>query len=425
MFMEKISKVESFYLFKVKNMWGFFKSQHFSFWMICGYLFVEFVKPQLIYSQLNFLPWAQLLLMGALVGVFTDASVKWVSSGANILITLFLITVVISVAAAIYPDVARMQFMLFFGWFIIYFLIINIVNTWQRFYIFLMIYIVAAAKIAVGSSKNWAGRGFSFEGWGLMGPPGHFQNSGELAVLMVMLFPLTFYLYQCLKDRIAFWERILLMFFWVCPILVVVGASSRGSQVALAALIILIFRKSIFRLKQLIGVVVLVAAILILLPDQQKQRFSSAGSDKTSEQRLLYWEHGWEMMKEYPLSGVGFFNFIPYYEAYYSYDMLYPTAQLPHNIFIQVGTDAGFPALFLFGLLILYCLLISLRISKSSGYSDVQKAVAIGLGYGVLGFLIAGQFVTISYYPFLWIHLAMIVALSNFGRIKPRSSVDV
>jgi putative inorganic carbon (HCO3(-)) transporter len=115
---------------------------------------------------------------------------------------------------------------------------------------------------------------------------------------------------------------------------------------------------------------------------------------------------------------VGFFNFIPYYEAHYSYDMLYPRAQLPHNIFIQIGTDAGFIALFLFILLILYCLFVPIKIYKSNKYVDLEKAVAAGLGYGVLGFLIAGQFVTIAYYPFLWIHLAMIVALSNLGKAK-------
>ncbi|MEN0037251.1 MAG: O-antigen ligase family protein [Cellvibrio sp.] len=416
--MKKKFNTEEFYAFKVKYMWDFFRSQHFSFWMICGYLFVEFVKPQLIFGWIDFLPWAQLLLMGALAGAFTDATIKWVASSANILIILFLITILLSVLNAIYPEVARMQFMLFFSWVIIYFLTINIINSWERFYIFLMIYIVAAGKIAVGSSKNWAGRGFSFEGWGLMGPPGHFQNSGELAVLMVMLFPLAFYLYQSLKSKIALWERIILIIFWMCPILVVVGASSRGSQVALAVVMLLMFRKSIFRLKQLIGVLALVSVIFYMLPDQQKERFLQAGDDKTSQQRLLYWEHGWEMMKDHPLSGVGFFNFIPYYEAHYSYDMLYPTAQLPHNIFIQVGTDAGFIALFFFILLIFYCLFVPIRISKSYRYSDIQKAVAIGLGYGVLGFLIAGQFVTISYYPFLWIHLAMIVALSSFGKTK-------
>lgn len=406
------NKIEKFYAFKVGPMWRFFKKQHFSFWMICGYLFFEFVRPQALFPAIDFIPWAQILLIGALAGALTDPSVKWVSSAANIYITLFLITIIISVATATYPSFAYDNFMSFFSWFVIYFLIINIVNTPERFYLFLLIYILAAGKIAFGTSKSWAFRGFSFTSWGLMGPKGYFQNSGELAILMLMLFPLAFYLYQHLKDKLFLWEKVLLLSFWICPILTVLGASSRGAQVALVCQLVLMFRKSIFKLKPLIGVCILCVSIIYLLPQEQKDRFVSAGDDRTSQQRLLYWEHGWDMMRDHPLTGVGFFNFIPYYETYYSYDMLYPKAQLPHNIFIQVGTDAGFVALFFFLSLIVYSFISTLRIINSS-CDGFFKATAAGLGVGMLGFVIAGQFVTVSYYPFLWVHLAFIVVTVN------------
>jgi O-antigen ligase len=89
-------------------------------------------------------------------------------------------------------------------------------------------------------------------------------------------------------------------------------------------------------------VLILIVGLVYLLPEEQKERFRATGDDKTSQQRLLYWENGWEMMRDHPLDGVGFFNFVPYFERYYSEDMLYKKAELPHNIFIQVGTDAGF-----------------------------------------------------------------------------------
>jgi putative inorganic carbon (HCO3(-)) transporter len=181
------------------------------------------------------------------------------------------------------------------------------------------------------------------------------------------------------------------------------------------------FRASLFRIKPLIGVIILSTSIYYLLPQEQKDRFSSAGDDRTSEQRLLYWEHGWDMMKDYPLTGVGYFNFIPYYEAYYSYDMLYPKAQLPHNIFIQVGTDAGFIALFLFLLLIFYCLYLAIKISRSNQSLPYEKALAAGLGFGVIGFVVAGQFVTVTYYPFFWVHLAFLVSLGNIKKTKNKT----
>lgn len=411
--METRKTVEDFYAFKAKNMWAYFKRQHFAFWMICAYLFFEFVRPQALFPAISVVPWAQLSLLGAVAGIFSDQSVKKVSSTANIYVVLFTLTIIISVMTATYPEIAKKYILDFISWVIVYFLIVNIVNTKERFYIFLMIYIFAAGKIALGTSKSWVFRGFSFTSWGLMGPKGYFQNSGELAILMLMLFPLAFYLYQALKNKISKWERLLLAVFWICPILTILGASSRGAQVALILQLLIMFRKSVFRFKSLLGILVLIGGINFLLPAEQKERFSSAGDDKTSQQRLLYWENGWEMMKNYPVTGVGFFNFASYFEAYYPEDMLYRRAQLPHNIFIQVGTDAGFIALFIFILLILYCLWHPLKIARSPSVDAVDKNISVGLGYGVLGFLIAGQFVTVAYYPFLWVHLAFIVSMTR------------
>lgn len=416
--------VENFYAFKVAPMWRYFKKQHFSFWMICGYLFFEFVRPQSLFPQIDVLPWAQLLLIGAMIGAFVDPTVKWVSSGANTLIIFFFITIVISILTATYSDVAQDHFTLFFSWFVIYFLIINIINTPQRLYLFLLIYLLAAGKIALGTSKTWVFRGFSFTSWGLMGPKGYFQNSGELAILMLMLFPLAFYLYQYLKNRVAWWEKACLLAFWVCPILTILGASSRGAQVALVVQLVIMFRKSLFHIKPLIGIVVLCSSLYYLLPQEQKDRFNSAGDDRTSEQRLLYWKHGWEMMKDHPITGVGYFNFIPYYEAYYSYDMLYPRAQLPHNIFIQVGTDAGFIALTFFIMIISYCFLATRKIIALKTES-LFKSISAGLAIGILGFLVAGQFVTVSYYPFLWVHLAFIVCLTKIREADLKSKLSL
>ncbi len=408
---KKNYEVSDFYAFRFGAMWNYFKGQHFSFWMICCYLFFEFVRPQALIPQIDVVPWAQLFLVGSFVGFFVDQSVKKISSAVNVYIVLFTLLISISIFTAVYPDVSKEHFMDFISWIIIYFLITNIVNTRERLYIFLVIYLIAAGKIAIGTSKSWAFRGFSFTPWGLMGPQGYFQNSGELAILMLMLFPLAFYLYKTLKPRVSMWERIFLMVLWVCPILTILGASSRGAQVALVVQLLLMFRKSVFRPKSLIGFFILIVSLNFLLPAEQKARFTDAGEDRTSQQRLLYWKDGWEMMKDYPLAGVGFFNFAPYFEAHYSQDMLYARAQLPHNIFIQVGTDAGFIALFLFFILLYYCLSIPIKIYKSPQVDVVDKHIAVGLGYGVLGFILAGQFVTVAYYPFVWVHLAFIVSL--------------
>ncbi|MEY4589422.1 MAG: hypothetical protein RL497_1498 [Pseudomonadota bacterium] len=405
--------LEDFIAFKIKNMWAYFKQEHFSFWMICGYLFFEFVRPQALLPQIDVLPYAQIFLLGSLVGAIMDPRVHWAPSPANKWIILFFIWIELSSFTAYNTEISSRHFMDFFSWFVIYFLIINIINSPQRFYIFIFIYIIAAGKIAVGTSKSWAMRGFSFTSWGLMGPSGYFQNSGELAVLMVMLFPLTYYIYIYVAPFIRTWEKILLIVLWVTPILTVLGASSRGAQVALAGQLLLMFRKSLFRVKPLIGISVFIFALITLLPQEQKDRFSKSGDDRTSIQRLMYWKHGYTMIQENPILGVGFFNFANYYQDNYSYDLLFPEAQLPHNILVQIGTDAGIPAVFYFMMMFLFCIAAPFKCKQAP---LVMRQASYGLSVGVIGFFIAGQFVTITYYPFFWIHLALIASIYNINQ---------
>jgi O-antigen ligase len=173
-------------------------------------------------------------------------------------------------------------------------------------------------------------------------------------------------------------------------------------------------------LRNLILALTVIATAVYLLPDAQKARFASAGDDKTSIQRLLYWKHGVEMVKEHPVLGVGYYNFPAYYTAHWPEDILFGVAQLPHNIFVQVGTDAGLLGLGCFGALILQTMLIARRVRKLSEMPALHKRMLLpaarGLHIAMWGFVIAGQFVTVTYYPFFWINLAMMVATGNVAR---------
>ncbi len=414
--------VNDFYAFKVGAMWQYFKGEHFAFKMICGYLFFEFTRLQSIFPSIDILPWPRLCLIGAIIGAFVDPSVRWTRSPANKWMALFLIGVICATATATYRDVAWKHFMDFFMWFVIYFLIINIVNTKERLYIFLMIFLIAAAKIAFGTSKSWAGRGFSFAAEGLLGPKGPFQNSGELSILMLTLFPLPLLMVRALGSAIKRWEKVLLTLFWIMPIMTITGASSRGAQVALACQLLILFRKSAFKIKPLVVSSIVVLGLVTLMPQKQLDRFSESGEDKTSQQRLLYWKRGREMIADHPVFGVGFYNFAPQFESRYSADALYGKAQLPHNILIQVGTDGGIPLMIYLLALITFCFTTAIKIARNTATDPLWRSVAAALGYGVLGFFIAGQFVTVTYYPFLWIHLAMLAAARNILLGEPATT---
>jgi O-antigen ligase len=408
MISEKVPVAE-LYKLELKTWWVFFKGESFAFKMICGYLFVEYVRPQSILPWLDFLPWAQVFVLGALFGLLMDRDKKWVRSPINKWIVLFGLSILWSCYNAHYPSLSWSNLSSFYTWFIIYFLIINIVTTQQRFIFFLAIFCLASFKISFSLALTWAMRGFAFTSWGLKGPPGFFENSGELAIQMLVFWPIALSVALCLKPYVSKWKHKLLILMPVTAVMVILGASSRGGQLGLLFQVFFNYTKQLLRLRVLFGVLLFGLLAWYFLPEQQKQRFERVGEDRTSQQRLLYWENGLDMMSEFPATGVGFFNFIRYYEINYSDDMLYDNAQLAHNIFIQVGADLGYPGLIIY---VLLCFAL-LRPRKFDSTTESFLVSYSTFRFSLLGFFVAGQFVSVVYYPFLWVIASFISVYIN------------
>jgi putative inorganic carbon (hco3(-)) transporter len=412
--------MEALYRLELRAIWSTFWREHFSFWMICGYLFVEYVRPQSIMPELDVLPWGKVFLILSLGGLLADPHRKWVSDRTNLVITLFLFVLFLSAVFAEYPEVSRRQWFDFVGWYVIYFLIISIVNNERRFFILLLIFLLASFKLSFHGARTWTMRGFAFTDWGLAGPPGHFQNSGELSVQMLMFAPLAFQLALFAKPRVSKLKFWLLMSAPLTAVMTVIGAASRGSQLAMVYQFYRIQLKGKLTLKRVAVAAAIFAIGFALMPEEQKARFTSAGEDRTSQQRLLYWKRGVEMIGDHPVLGVGYFNFTTYFSTHYPQDMLYEAAQLPHNIFVQVGTDAGLLGLGVF-IALLYRNIRCAREIQRRAQANPQLLgfhgnIAKGLQIATWGFIVAGQFVTITYYPFFWMNLALTVALLNITR---------
>lgn len=421
--------MEGLYALRWRDLWRALKREHISFWMICFYLFVEYVRPQSIMPSIDVLPWAKLFLLLSLLTLLADKQKKWVADPANKWMIGFMLVIIASGFNAVWPFLSWAHLMDFFGWFIIYFLIINIVTNETRFILFLCVFLICSYKLSFFGARTWTMRGFSFTTWGLQGPPGYFQNSGEFAIQMLMFAPIGYEVALFARpfvSRLKFW---LLMSMPLTAAMSIMGASSRGGQVSMVYEIYGSMLKGRLNLKTLVAVVAVLWLGFQTLPEEQKARFSAAGDDGTSQQRLLYWRHGIQMIEDNPLLGVGYFNFGHYFAVHYPQDMLRGpaidptgviTSELPHNIFIQIGTDTGFTGLAVFAMLIWRTWRSEREIAAlAKSRQDRSKPFAVfakGLLVSMWGFIIAGQFVTVTYYPFFWINLAFMVSLRNVAR---------
>jgi hypothetical protein len=184
--------MEKLYTLNPKALWAQFRKEHFAFWMVCLYLLLQYFDPLRIYHGLDFLPLDKVAIGLAVLALPMDSRRHWVRDATNIWMTLFLIVILISSALATYPAISWSHWFDFVGWYLIYFLIINVVTTAERCFIFLTIFLVANFKMSFFGARTWAVRGFGFAGWGLQGPPGFFENSSDFSSEMLMFAPIAF-----------------------------------------------------------------------------------------------------------------------------------------------------------------------------------------------------------------------------------------
>ncbi len=421
--------MEKLYTLNPRALWAQFRKEHFAFWMVCFYLFLQYFDPLQIYSGLNILHLDKLAFALAVLSTPMDRYRGWVRDSTNVWMTLFGIVLVASSALATYPSISWSHWFDFFGWYAIYFLIINTVTTSERYFIFLAIFLLANFKLSFFGARTWIERGFGFASWGIVGPPGDFQNPADLSTEMLMFSPIAFELAIFVKPYV---KRVTHWFLMLCALtgaMTVLGASSRGAQVALATEGAWVAIQRRLKLRVLIAIALVGGVAYALLPAAEKARFAAAGTDNTSLQRLDYWRAGIQMIEHHPVLGVGYFNFAAVYVKTNPTKLWHGTAQLPHNIFIQVGTDAGLVGLGIFLILLYRNLKISKDIRSSCAHSSnapgFAPAAARGLAIATWGFIIAGQFNTIAYYPFLWINLALTVSLANIVRKAQEQGASV
>jgi O-antigen ligase len=414
------NKIAELYSANLDALWNTFRLQHISFWFLCFYYFIEYVRLQSTYPALDVLPWGQFALLVTLLTVFLDGSIKWVSNPINKLFILFCLIIVISGVFAFMPSASWNERNIMLSWFLAYFLTINIVNSEEKLILFLLAYFLFNLKMSQHGATAWASRGFSFAGWGLVGAPGWFRNSGEFAIQMLIFGSLIISYVYAMK---GYWGRYKKWFFYVVAAtgyMAVLGASSRGAQLALVGIGIWALLKQKWRIKGLISLMIIFSLLYLFLPDQQIERFREMGSDKDSLQRLVYWEYGLsKVIPKHPFLGVGYHNWLEYVSFMVPQGMgPYQTVQESHNIYIQAASELGIIGLLCFLLLIAFAFIVNTRTRKIAKKIDNRLLYYIpyGLDAGLIGYLIAGSFVTVLYYPFFWIQIAMIVMVNNVAK---------
>ena len=143
-----------------------------------------------------------------------------------------------------------------------------------------------------------------------------------------------------------------------------------------------------------------------------------SGEDETLMMRIVLWKAGWEVFKDYPLTGCGFRCMDKLVSKYPDPTGWVERLRGMHNNFVQLALDTGFLGLFTWvGIWFCFFLLLYQRAKALNGDAN-ERWVVLGSAAGAIAFLTGGLFETNFYDSEVAMTLYFLMALPFSGTQK-------
>jgi O-antigen ligase len=342
----------------------------------------------------------------------------------DVAIILLSVAAFISACFATYKDPAWATLIDILRWVAIYFLIGRIVASSWRMRIFVFVLLLFNLKMAqfsirsfhfakeVGVSANY----LAHIGVGA-GSVGFFANAGDFGVAMAVVWPLAGMLLLGEKKLIP---RLILLASFVGISGAIIVCGSRGAVVGAGVAALVAWTRNPRRLGSVLLFLLFIPGVYYVLPQASKERFESAlhwRNDDTAKARIEFWKAGLRMFEDHPILGVGPGGFpLNYYEKYRTPGDWVGKWEA-HNIYIQALSELGLAGTIPVLLLLFGCFRLNFRTRKhllehgGGKPQDFNYFLSLGLDMALVGYMVSGSFLTVLYYPYLWIILGMSVGL--------------
>jgi probable O-glycosylation ligase (exosortase A-associated) len=263
------------------------------------------------------------------------------------------------------------------------------------------------------------------------GQGGWVADENDLALVLNVGLGVAVFL---LMETTSTMKRLLLIGTMGLMLTAVVSTMSRGGFVGLAALALYVVLLSPRRMTMLLLIAVAVAGLFLFAPptywNEVRSIKSSNQEGDTGEQRMYLWGMGWRMFLDHPITGVGTRNYgvqAPFYENEYRANSTgYHTwGRVAHSMYVTLLSEQGLVGVVLFVLLLAFCFKTQRRLRRESNADpdDPDRKsgmlMATGLLAGLFALLVTGTFITVIYYPLLWVLAGFFGSLDAVTPSKP------
>jgi len=251
------------------------------------------------------------------------------------------------------------------------------------------------------------------------GPPGGMlSDNNALAVGLVVLMPMLYYLRQT-EARV--WLRWGLTAAMVTCAFSILGSQSRGALLGLLAMAFFLGLKSKHPVRTSLALVVLGLLAIGFMPDSWTNRMDTINAyaqDNSAMSRIWTWHTLWNAALDRPFVGVGYLAenqavFARYAPTDEIYKVFQGKSYVAHSIYFQVLGEHGFVGLGLFLLLGLLSWRTAARVARQARDDEelgpwlplLMRMVQVSL----IGFAVGGAFLSLAYVDLPYMIIGFVV----------------
>ncbi|MDE1931007.1 MAG: putative O-glycosylation ligase, exosortase A system-associated [Alphaproteobacteria bacterium] len=372
--------------------------------------YISFGSPQrLTWGISDAIPFALVVGLTGILGWLVVERRKIPNDMTTWLLVGFIVSYTIATYFAIIPDEAWPKWWLTTKAMIYVFVTAALLTNRVRIHALMWVMVIAVAFYGIKGGIFALVTGGNYRIWG----PAQtvIGDNNQIAAALVVLLPLMNYLGRQSKNNLLRMGSRVAM--GLC-LLSVLASYSRGSFLALIAMLPFLLQHSKRKVMSGVIIVVALAFSISFMPAQWVERIQTIKTyqqDTSAEGRIEMWEAATKMALARPLVGVGFKG--PYIQKVMDKYSPGTTALAVHSIWFEVLGENGFPALFFWvGLAIVgilncrYIIRRTKNVPKLKWANDLAHMSMVGL----VGYYVGGSFLSLSYWDFYFTLLVMLAA---------------
>lgn len=391
------------------------------FWGILLSTWLGYMNPHLLcYGFMIGVPVVFIVAIVTMIGMLiTNEAKRMVWSREIIILLVFLAWMAVTTTQAFFFDLAVDQYIKVIKIQILTFMALLLLTTKERVHLFIWIIALSLGFYGIKGGIFTILNGGVFR---VQGPTSSFiEGNNEIALALIMTIPLMRYLHLQESRKLVKWGLAVAM---LLTAIAAVGSQSRGALVGILVMGSLLWFKSRNKLASALLIVIAVAAIASIMPEEWYARMSTIGSfdqDSSALGRINAWWVAWNVASD-RLTGGGFWMFQG--SVFQRYAPIPGAVHDAHSIYFQMLGHHGFFGLFLFLALLamtwLKCGAI-IRIARKNPELKWAQDLAAMIQVSMIGYMSAGAFLGLGYFDYIY-HLVAVTVIVHHLLTRAKSS---